>query len=158
MNPQTEDLMRVFRWAAVPIAAALLLSVSMAPPAANAQNSPGGCTQSATGGPAGNGNRSGRQNSAAVLPAVIAAAVQNVAVPVPAAILSGVNLSVVCLNDTLNQNDVRVLQDILNQSPILSQNSNNLNNLLQNSDIAIANGVQVVSVDLASGDLFLLRQ
>jgi hypothetical protein len=93
-----------------------------------------------------------------MLPAVIAAAVQNVSVPVTAANLSGVNLNVVCLNDTLNQNDVRVLQDILNQSPILSQNSNNLNNLLQNSDIAVANGVQVVSVDLGSGDVFLLRQ
>jgi hypothetical protein len=125
---------------------------------AMAQRSSGGCTQQAAGGPAGTGNRSGRQNSAAVLPAVIAVAVQNVAVPVNAANLSGVNLNVVCLNDTLNQNYVRVLQDILNQSPILSQNSNNLNNLLQNSDIAIANGVQVVSVDLASGDVFLLRQ
>jgi hypothetical protein len=85
-------------------------------------------------------------------------AVQNVAVPVTAANLSGVNLNVVCLNDTLNQNDVRVLQDILNESPILSQNSNNFNNLLQGSDIAIANGVQVVAIDLGSGDVFLLQQ
>ena len=85
-------------------------------------------------------------------------AVQNVAVPVTAANLSGVNLNVVCLNDTLNQNDVRVLQDILNESPILSQNSNNFNNLLQGSDLAIANGVQVVAIDLGSGDVFLLQQ
>ena len=125
---------------------------------AQAQRSPGGCTQAAAGGPAGSGNRGARQNSAAVLPAVIAAAVQNVDVPVTAANLSALNLNVVCLNDTLNQNDIRLLQDILNQSPILSDNSNNLNGLLQNSDIAIANGVQVVSVDVGSGDLFLLRQ
>src|SRR3954471_12159221 len=141
---------RALQVGAVAAAMALLLtSVFVATPA-QAQNSPGGCTQQASGGPAGNGNRSGRQNSAAVLPAVIAAAVQNVAVPVTAANLSGVNLNVVCLNDTLNQNDIRVLQDILNQSPILSNNSNNLNNLLQGSDIAIANGVQVVSLDVLS--------
>jgi hypothetical protein len=149
--------MRFTGVAALAVAGALLVgSVFTATPVA--AQSPGGCTQTANGGPAGNGNRSGRQNSGAVLPSVIAAAVQNVSVPVTAANLSGVDLNVVCLNDTLNQNDVRVLQDILNESPILSQNSNNLNNLLQNSDIAVANGVQVVSVDLGSGDVFLLRQ
>jgi hypothetical protein len=150
--------MRIFRAAAIAGALAVMLSSAFVATPAQAQRSPGGCTTEATGGPAGSGNRSGRQDSAAVLPAVIAAAVQNVQVPVAAANLSGVNLNVVCLNDTLNQNDVRLLQDILNQSPILSQNSNNLNNLLQGSDIAVANGVQVVSVDLGSGDLFLLRQ
>ena len=150
--------MRVFRTAALTAALAVMLSSAIMAAPAQAQNSPGGCTQEAAGGPAGTGNRSGRQNNAAVLPAVIAAAVQNVAVPVAAANLSGVNLNVVCLNDTLNGNDVRVLQDILNQSPILSENSNNLNNLLAGSDIALANGVQVVAVDLGSGDLFLLRQ
>ena len=51
-----------------------------------------------------------------------------------------VPVQVVCLNDALNQNDVRILQDILNQSPILNNNLNNslnnneiLNNLLQNA-------------------------
>ena len=150
--------MRVFRAAAIAAAMAIMLSSAIVATPAQAQRSPGGCTQQAAGGPAGTGNRSGRQNSAAVLPAVIAAAVQNVQAPVTVANLSGVNLNVVCVNDALNQNDVRVLQDILNQSPILSQNSNNLNNLLQGSDIAIANGVQVVSLDVLSGDLFLLRQ
>jgi hypothetical protein len=150
--------MRVFRATAIAAALAIVLSSAFVATPAQAQRSPGGCTQEAAGGPAGTGNRGGRQNSAAVLPAVIAAAVQNVDVPVTAANLSGVTLSVVCLNDTLNQNDVRLLQDILNQSPILSENSNNLNDLLAGSDIAIANGVQVVSVDLGSGDLFLLRQ
>jgi hypothetical protein len=150
--------MRVFRATVIAAALAMVLSSALVVAPAQAQRSPGGCTQESAGGPAGSGNRGARQNSAAVLPAVIAAAVQNVQVPVTAANLSGVDLNVVCLNDTLNQNDVRLLQDILNQSPILSENSNNLNNLLQGSDIAIANGVQVVSVDLGSGDLFLLRQ
>jgi hypothetical protein len=151
-------MMRVFRVAGVAAALAIMLSSAFVAAPAQAQGGQGGCTQQAAGGPAGTGNRSGRQNSAAVLPAVIAAAVQNVAVPVTALNPSGTNLNVVCLNDTLNQNDVRVLQDILNESPILSQNSNNLNNLLQGSDIAVANGVQVVAVDLGSGDVFLLRQ
>jgi len=150
--------MNAHRLATLVLTTAVLFGTMFTSLPAHAQNSPGGCVQNAAGGPAGNGNRSGRQNSGAVLPAVIAAAVQNVSVPVTALNLSGVNLNVVCLNDTLNQNDVRLLQDILNQSPILSQNSNNLNNLLQGSDIAVANGVQVVSVDLGSGDLFLLRQ
>jgi hypothetical protein len=149
---------KLLRSTTAAVLAASLLGVALFASPAQAQRSPGGCVQTATGGPAGTGNRSGRQNSAAVLPAVIAVAVQNVAVPVTAANLSGVNLNVVCLNDTLNQNDVRVLQDILNESPILSQNSNNFNNLLQGSDIAIANGVQVVAIDLGSGDVFLLQQ
>jgi hypothetical protein len=145
------------------IAAALavsLLGASLYVAPAYAQRSPGGCTQATSGSPIGSGNRSGRQNSAAVLPAVIAAAVQNVAVPVNA--LNVGNLNLVCLNDTLNQNDIRILQDILNASPILSNNSNNLNNLLQNalqgSNIAIANGVQVVSVDVGSPDTVFLLQ
>jgi hypothetical protein len=150
--------MNAHRLATLVVTTGLLFGTMFTSVPAHAQNSPGGCVQNAAGAPAGNGNRSGRQNSGAVLPAVIAAAVQNVSVPVTALPVSGANLNVVCLNDTLNQNDVRVLQDILNQSPILSQNSNNLNNLLQGSDIAVANGVQVVAVDLGSGTLFLLRQ
>lgn len=34
--------------------------------------------------------------------------------------LNGSNLQVVCLNDVLNQNDLRILQDVLSGSPILS--------------------------------------
>ncbi len=150
--------MKLNRTVVASMLAASMLTTSVFAAPTYAQNSPNSCTQMADGGAAGSGNRSGRQNSAAVLPSVVGVAVQNVAVPVTAANLSGVNLQAVCLNDTLNQNDVRVLQDILNESPILSENSNNLNNLLQGSDIAIANGVQVVAIDLGSGDVFLLRQ
>ena len=75
------------------------------------------------------------------------------------------NVQVVCLNDVLNQNDIRLLNNILNNSPILSGNLNEslnnntvLNNLLQNADIALLNNVQVVSVDVLSGEVFVLRQ
>ena len=60
---------------------------------------------------------------------------------------------------------MRILQNILNRSPILNNNFNNslnnndvLNNLLQNADIALLNNVQVVSEDIASGEVFVLRQ
>jgi len=152
---------------AVALAAAVVLlggSAFVAAPA-QAQNAPGGCTQNVAGAPVGGGNRSGRQNSAATLPSVIALAVQNVAVPIDVTALNNANVQVVCLNDVLNQNDVRVLQDILNESPILSGNNNNLNNILQNANIlnnlALANGVQLVALNVgsptASPTLFVLR-
>ena len=151
--------MKLLRGTAASVLAASVIGASLFVSPAHAQNNaPGGCTQTTSGGNTQSVNRSGRQNSAAVLPSVIGVAVQNVAVPVTATALNGLSLQAVCLNDTLNQNDVRVLQDILNESPILSENSNNLNNLLQGSDIAVANGVQVIAVDLGSGDVFLLRQ
>jgi len=132
----------------------MLVSSAFVAAPAQAQNSPGGCTQGATGGPAGNGNRTGRQDSAANLPAVVAVAVQDVAAPITALNLSGTDVNLVCLNDTLNQNDVRVLQDILNGSPILSNNRDNFTHLLQDSTFAnglqIANGVQVVAINLGS--------
>jgi hypothetical protein len=156
--------MQMFRPIATAAAAALLVGSTFVATPANAQ--PGGCTQAASGG----GNttttsRSQRQNSAANLPAVIAAAVQNVTISVDdltADILSkGSNLSVVCLNDTLNQNDVRVLQNILNESPILSGNENNLNNILRNSNvlsgITVSPDVNVLAVDLDEGIVYLLR-
>lgn len=149
--------MKLSRIGLTATAAALLLSTSLGTVSANAQQNPGGCTQEVQGSPAAPNNRSGRQNSAAVLPSVIAVAVQNVAVPVTVDALDNVNLNVVCLNDTLNQNDVRILQDILNQSPILSDNSNFLNGLLEGSDINVLNGVQVLAIDLGTGDVFLLR-
>lgn len=155
--------MSLLRVAKASVFSAALIGATVFASPTYAQNSPGSCTQMADGGPAGSGNRSGRQNSGAVLPSVIAVAVQNVAVPVTAANLSGVNLNVVCLNDTLNQNDIRILQDILNGSPILSGNRDILNDLLQNSTIlsdnkiALANGVQVLTVNTETGDLFLLR-
>ena len=158
--------------------AATLVGMCFFAGSANAQRGSTGCTQEAVGGNTNPGRSVVGQGQAAnsqqTLAGVIAAAVSNVSV------LGGNNnvqalnnalngiavpVQVVCLNDALNQNDVRLLQDILNESPILNNNLNNslnnndvLNGLLQGSDIAVANGVQVVSVDVASGEVFLLRQ
>ena len=154
--------MQMFRPIATAAAAALLVGSTFVATPANAQ--PGGCTQATSGGAPNTTNRSQRQNSAANLPAVIAAAVQNVTISVDALtgqILNNTNLSVVCLNDTLNQNDVRVLQNILNESPILSGNENNLNDILRNSNvlsgITISPDVNVLAVDLDEGIVYLLR-
>src|SRR3954471_11573694 len=92
-------LVRANRIAALAVAGTMLVSSAFMAAPAQAQNSPGGCTTAATGGPAGSGNRGGRQDSAANLPAVIAAAVQDVASgPIDVANLSGTNVNLVCLN------------------------------------------------------------
>jgi hypothetical protein len=57
---------------------------------------------------------------------------------------------VVCLNDVLNQNDIRVLQDVLNGSPVASNDLNHsLNNPSILSGLSVANGAQIVAVDVA---------
>jgi hypothetical protein len=124
-----------------------------------------GCTQTASGA---GGTTTGApqtttdpQSSSAILVGVVAAAVQNVSAldnvqNVLTNTLSGANVELVCLNDVLNENDIRLLQDILNESPILN---NNLNNSLNNNEVLknvlnsnnIAANVEVVSVRLLSG-------
>ena len=102
-----------------------------------------------------------------MLAGVINAAVQDVQVlnniDVPLNALNSSNLQVVCLTDALNQNDIHILQDLLNGSPILSNDLNGslnnntiLNNLLQRSNIALLNNVQVVAVNLGTGQVFLM--
>ncbi len=130
-----------------------------------------GCTQATTGGGGATtgGNQTNRSDSRALLTGVIDAAVQNVSVldnlDSALSALNGSNLQVVCLTDALNQNDVRVLQDVLNGSPILSGDLNQslnhnvvLNTLLQGSNIALLNNVQVVAVNVGTGQVFLLHQ
>ena len=62
----------------------------------------------------------------------------------------------------LNQNDIALVENVLNRSPILSHNrdvlSNNevLKNFLNNNNIVA--DVEAISVDLLSGELFILRQ
>ena len=153
------------------LAAAGLLLLSSVPAFAqgngNANNS--GCTQSTTGGSSATtgGSQTNRSDSHALLIGVIDAAVQDVSVldniNVPLNALNNSNLQVVCLTDALNQNDVRILQDVLNGSPILSNDLNGslnnnaiLNNLLQRSNIALLNNVQVVAVNLGTGQVFLM--
>jgi len=153
----------------------LLLSslLSVAAPASaqggsgNSGNS--GCTQTASGGGGATtgGQQTNRSDSGAVLVGVIDAAVQNVSVlnnlDTALSALNGANVQVVCLTDVLNQNDIRILQDVLNGSPILSNNLNNslnnntvLNNVLQNANIALLNNVQVVAVNIGGGQVFAM--
>ena len=160
--------MRAFRIAA---ASALLLTTTLtAIPAAAQQGGSNGCTQDATstGGGAGAEQRGGRSQSGALLIGAIVAAVQNVSVLSDLAVavdaLDATNVSVVCLNDVLNGNDIRILQDILNQSPILSESLNDnevlndsLNNLLRNADISLLNNVEIVSVDIATGTIYVIE-
>jgi hypothetical protein len=120
-----------------------------------ANGAPGGCTQATTGSnPAGGTQTSspGRSNSANTLVAVVDAVIQDVHaadnVNLQNALASD-NIQVVCLNDVLNQNDIRVLQDILNGSPIASDDLNHsLNNPTILSGLSVANGAQVVAVDV----------
>ena len=72
------------------------------------------------------------------------------------------NLSVVCLNDALNGNQLQVLNNILNNSPILNNNLNNsLNNLSALNNLNILGGARVLAVDLAGpnvGNVYVLGQ
>ena len=128
---------------------------------------PNGCTQSATGGGAATGapvtNTQDSTASQNALVQVIDVMIDNVhAVDLNNLnlnALNGANVHVVCLNDVLNQNDIRVLQDILNGSPVLNNLVNgSLNNLLQNADIALLNNVQVIAVNVGQGQVFALRR
>jgi hypothetical protein len=134
-------------------------------------SSRGACTQSTTGGGGATtgGSQTNRSDSTAVLTGVIDAAVQDVQalnnIDAALSALNGSNVNVVCVNDALNQNDLRILQDVLNGSPVLSgdlnnslNNNNVLNNLLQGSNIALLNNVQIVAVNLGTGQVFLLKQ
>lgn len=161
--------MNFLRTAITAAAVTLLIGTATVPAPVSAQRS-SGCTQETAGGGGANANqRGGRSDSGAVLVGVIAAAIQNVSVlsDINAAIsaLNGSNVQVVCLNDVLNQNDIRILNDLLAGSTILSDNLNNslnnndiLTNVLTNANIALLNNVQVVSVDVGSGDIFVLQQ
>lgn len=58
------------------------------------------------------------------------------------------------VNDVLNDNEVRILNNVLNRSPILSNNSDILTNLLRDANLITDN--QVV-VGVLSGGLFVIR-
>ena len=71
-----------------------------------------------------------------------------------------VNIGDITLNDlvdvqdVLNNNDVRILNNVLNHSPILSNNSDFLNNLLRDANLITDN--QVV-VGVLSGPTFVIE-
>ncbi|HLZ28888.1 MAG TPA: hypothetical protein VKV73_16355 [Chloroflexota bacterium] len=147
------------------LAGGLLLASTLGTSAAFAQGNAGngnngnsGCTQTATGGGAATGGpqTNGRAPGTALIGGVIDVAVSDVLNNVGANLnaLNGANVSVVCLNDALNQNNVQVLQDVLNGSPILSNNRDVLTNFLNDNNVlngvSLLSGAQVVAVDLGS--------
>ena len=64
------------------------------------------------------------------------------------------DITVVNVEDVLNGAQIEILNNVLNNSPILSNNSNILNNLLQNADIITEN--QVV-VGVLSGGIIVVQ-
>lgn len=124
----------------------------------NGNNGNSGCTQTATGGGTATGGPQtrGRDAGTALIGNVVNVAVTDVLDNVEANLnaLNGADVSVVCLNDALNQNNVQVLQDVLNGSPILSNNRDVLTSFLNNNNVlngvSLLSGAQVVAVDLGS--------
>jgi hypothetical protein len=160
------------------VAAAALVGSSVFAMPVSAQGRSAGCTQEAVGGnttpgrgPVSQavGQNSQPQNSQQTLVNVITAYVSNVAalnnVNALNEDLNGLaaNLQVVCLNDALNQNDVRFLNNVLSGNDVLNNSLNNtlngnqvLTNVLQNAQILT--NARIVSVDLLSGNIYLLTQ
>jgi len=155
------------------VAAAALIGSSVFAMPVSAQGRSAGCTQQAIGGnntPGRGPNNQGQaQNSNQTLVGVIDAAISNVALLNNVSALNdalnnpNLNLQVVCLNDALNQNDVRILNDVLAGSTILSNDLNgslNGNNVLTNvlQGAQVLNNARIVSVDLLSGNIYVLNR
>lgn len=64
------------------------------------------------------------------------------------------NVTLVDVNDVLNNNQIDILNNVLNNSPILSNNSDILTNLLRDANLITDN--QVV-VGVLSGGLFVIQ-
>jgi hypothetical protein len=149
-------------------AVSLLASTLMVAPAyaqttgGNSGNS--GCTQTQRGGGGGGGavapGARSQENRQAVIAGLIGAAVSNIGVEASVLndALNNANVNVVCLNDVLNQNDIALVEDVLNQSPILSGNRDVLSHIAENflnqNNIPIT--ADVLSVDLLSGNVYVL--
>jgi hypothetical protein len=150
-------------------AAMLLLSGSAATQSdvqvASAAQRSSGCTAEAApggGATAGQDNRS-RANRQAVFGNLIGAMVNNAAnITAAVAALEGSALQVVCLNDVLNNNDIDILNNVLNDSNVLS-NIDILNHadILNNANILsldLLDDVQILAVDVDTGDVFVLAK
>jgi len=156
------------------VAAAALVGSSIFAMPVSAQGRSAGCTQQAIGGNTTPGqgpvNQGQRQNSQGTLVGVISAYVANVAALNANALnndLNGLaaNAQVVCLNDALNQNDVRILNDVLSHNSVLNGSLNdafNGNNVLTNvlQGAQLLNNARIVSVDVLSGQqtIYVLSQ
>ena len=147
------------------LASGMLLASTIGSSSAYAQGNGGagnngnsGCTQSATGGgnatggPQNNGRAAGTTLIGGVIDVAVTDVLNNVEANLNA--LNGANVSVVCLNDALNQNNVQILQDVLNGSPILSNNRDVLTRFLNDNNIlngvSLLSGAQVVAIDIGS--------
>lgn len=145
------------------VAAALIGGVAVAPAGAQQQN--GGNNRGAPGciqgnAPGQNNQRGGGQAQAGeqVLTGLINAAIQDVqASALNNLNLQGLNLQVVCLNDVLNANQLQIA-NVLSSNSILNQSLNGntvLTNFLNGSNLL--NGVQVLGVDLTTGNVYVFR-
>jgi hypothetical protein len=138
------------RTVATGFAAAMLLGAVMASPAS--AQSTGDCgqlnnlpdaTQTFT------FTDNNRSNSEAVLIGLINAAIQNVEATVPVTVGQlAANVSVVCVTDSLNGNDVRILNGILNNVDVLNDSQ-------VASGIAALNDVNILSIDTGTNTIYV---
>ena len=168
--------MKLFRTMSVAAMAAAMVGGTLAAPASaqtqtggGNRGGNGGCTSTGTTGNQNQqgGGRAGGQRLAGdqALGGLINAALEDVQVlnniDAQVQALQG-SLQVVCLNDALNGNQLQVLNNILNNSPILNNNLNNsLNNLSALNNLNLLGGARVLAVDLTGpnvGNVYVLGQ
>ena len=143
--------MRRIRNAVVCSAAALLLGVSVVAGPVSAQRARG-CGQqiSQVGEQTFTFTNSNRSHSEQDLIGVINAAIQNVQATVPVTVQNlGANVSVVCLTDTLNGNDIRILNGILNNVDVL-------NDAQFLNGVNVLSDVNILSVDTGSNTIYVV--
>jgi hypothetical protein len=142
--------MNRFRSAVAGSAAALVIGAATMVSPAGAQGS-GACGQSfEQSGQKFSFSDSNRSQSETNLIGVINAAIENVEATIPVTVQSlGANVSVVCLTDTLNGNDTRILNGVLNNVDVLND-SQFLNGLSVLSD------VNILAVDTGSNTIYVI--
>ena len=92
---------------------------------------------------------SNRSDSEANLIGLINAAIQNVDATVPVTVGAlAANVSVVCVTDTLNGNDVRILNGILNNVDVLNDSQ-------VASGIAALNDVNILAIDAGTNTIYV---
>ena len=141
--------MNRFRRAVAGSAAALVIGAATMVSPASAQ---GGCGQGVQqdGGQTFAFTDSNRSRSEANLIGLINAAIQNVEATIPVTVQDlGANVSVVCLTDTLNGNDVRILNGVLSNVDVLTD-SQFLNGLTVLSD------VNILAVDTGNHTIYVV--
>ena len=141
--------MNRFRSALAGSAAAVAIGAATLVSPASAQ---GGCGQDVQqgGGQTFTFTDSNRSQSETNLIGLINAAIGNIEATVPVTVQQlGANVSVVCLTDTLNGNDVRILNGVLNNVDVLTD-SEFLNGLNVLSD------VNILAVDAGNNTIYVV--